>query len=137
MVSQVLDTSVIAKWFFPEEGSDRAERCLTGLLEGALRVHVPSSFFYEIANVIWVRRRDGVGVRDARAIWAELATLPLVVTDWSEIFPAALEIAFEHDVTAYDAAFVALARRLNCDLITADQMLLSKIAGEHAWVKAL
>ena len=56
MVRRVLDTSVIVKWFFLEEGTDRAEILLRELEEGAASVIVPSSLYYEFCNVLWVKR---------------------------------------------------------------------------------
>lgn len=136
MVTRVLDTSVAVKWFFDEDGTDRAEALLAELLEGGARIEVPSSLFYELANVLWTRRRD-LTERQARTVWAELMAFPLAVTEWSDLFPEALIFAFEHDVTAYDAAFAVLARQLGCDLITADEALHRKTEGECAWVKRL
>jgi predicted nucleic acid-binding protein len=137
VVTRVLDTSVIAKWFFNEEGTDRAEVLLTDLLEGSVRVQVPSSMFYELANVVWTRRSKSFGEQQARMVWAEVVTFPLSVTDWSELLPEALAFAMQHDVTVYDAAFVVLARQLGGELVTADGVLWNKIAGDCPWVKRL
>jgi len=136
MVTRVLDTSVVAKWFFEEEGTDRAEALLAELLDGRARIEVPSSLFYEIANVLWTRRRD-LTERQARTVWAELTAFPLAVTAWSDFLPEALSFAFQHEVTAYDAAFVVLARQLGCDLVTADEALHRKTAGDCLWVTRL
>jgi predicted nucleic acid-binding protein len=137
MVNRVLDTSVVAKWFFQEEGTDRALEYLRELLEGRSRIHVPSSLFYELANVFWTRRSATFTEREARSVWAELTAFPLSVTDENTLLPEALILAFEQDITAYDAAFVALARQLECDLVTADDVLCPKVADECSWVKRL
>ena len=55
---RVVDTCVVAKWFLQEEGSDRAERYLRALEEGD-RIAVPSSFFFELAHVLWCHRWTG------------------------------------------------------------------------------
>jgi predicted nucleic acid-binding protein len=137
MVTRVLDTNVVAKWFFEEDGTDRALAHLTELLEGGLRVKVPPSLFYELANVIWTRRSETFTEQQAREVWAELATFPISVTEASDLLPEALAFAFQHDVTAYDAVFVVLARRLGCDLITDDRTLWERVAGACPWVKRL
>ena len=52
---------------------------------------------------------------------------------------AALPIATTHDVTAYDACYVALAQSLGVPLVTADQKLHAKLAGtplEPVWLGA-
>lgn len=137
MVSRVLDTSVVAKWFFDEERTDRAVALLEDLLAGNGRVHVPSSLFYELANVIWSRRGSTFTERQAQQVWAELMTLPLSVTDGSALLPAALTFAFQRGVTVYDAVFVVLAQQLGCDLVTDDRALWRRTAADCAWVKRL
>jgi predicted nucleic acid-binding protein len=137
MVTRVLDTSVVVKWFFKEEGTDRAEAFLTELLDGSARIQVPSSLFYELANVIWTRRSESFREQQARMVWAELVSFPLLVTDWSGLLPEALIFAIQHKVTVYDAVFVILARQLGGDLVTADGVLWDKVAADCPWVKML
>jgi predicted nucleic acid-binding protein len=137
MVIRVLDTNVVAKWFFTEDGTERAEALLTDLLAGSARVHVPSSLFYELANVVWTRRSERFGEPQARSIWAELMTFPLAVTDWSELLPEALFFAMRYGVTVYDAVFVVLAQRLGGELVTADEPLWQKVSTDCPWVKML
>jgi len=52
MVTRVLDTNIIVKWFLLEEGSQTAEGFLAELLAGQAIALVPSSLFYEVANVL-------------------------------------------------------------------------------------
>ena len=137
MVNRVLDTSVVAKWFFDEERTDRAVALLEDLLAGDARVHVPSSLFYELANVVWSRRGPTLTERQALEVWAELTTLPLSVNDESAVLPEALTFAFQHGVTVYDAVFVVLARQVGCDLVTDDRTLWKQVAADCGWVKRL
>ena len=137
MVTRVLDTSVVAKWFFDEERTDRAVALLEDLLAGDARIHVPSSLFYELANVVWSRRGPAFTEQQAREVWAELMTLPLSVTDESAVLPEALTFAFQHGVTVYDAVFVVLARQVGCDLVTDDRTLWKQVAADCGWVKRL
>jgi len=137
MVSWVLDTSVVVKWFLQEENSEVAETYLQRLLEGQAIAFVPSSLFYELANVFWVRRRDDVSEEDSLAIWEKLQKLPLTVVDWNELLPEAISLAYQHEIAVYDAVFVRLAQIKGCDLITADKKLITKIADSYHWVKSL
>jgi predicted nucleic acid-binding protein len=137
MVTLVLDTSVVAKWFFQEEGTDRAEAILTGFLDGSARIHVPSSLFYELANVIWTHRSESFEQQQARRVWAEVVSFPLLVTAWSELLPEGLAFAIQHEVTVYDAVFVILARQLGGDLVTADRVLWDKVNADCPWVRML
>jgi predicted nucleic acid-binding protein len=137
MVRRVLDTSVVAKWFFEEEGTDRAEALLAEFLAGKAQIIVPSSLFYELANVLWVRRSSVFTERKARMVWAELMTFPLSVKDWSQLLPESTSLAFQLGITAYDAVFVGLAQQLGCDLVTADRTLFEKVTTACPWVTRL
>lgn len=134
---RVLDTSVVAKWFLQEEGSDRAELYLSDLLQGAVRVVVPPLMFYELASIFWQRRKDGLTSADAGSLWAELSTLPLDVTSGSDLLPQALSYSFRYEISPYDAVFVVLARNLGCDLVTADHVLWSKLHQSCSWLRKL
>ena len=137
MVTLVLDTSVVVKWFLEEEGTDRADRFLQDLVEGTARVIVPSSLFSEVANVFWVHRREGLSETEAQAFWAELVELPLEMIEAAKLQSEALALGFREQVSPYDATFVVLARKLECDLITADHTLWRKVQGTCPWVKKL
>ena len=133
---RVVDTCVVAKWFLQEEGSDRAERYLRALEEGD-RIAVPSSFFFELAHVLWCHRRTGMSEKSAVAIWNDVERLPLLVTVWEEIFPQTLSFAYRFEISPYDAAFVVLARELGCELITADRRLWNRTHQDCPWVELL
>ncbi len=132
----VLDTSVVAKWFLAEEDSEVAERFLDALAGGD-RVAVPSSFFYELAHVLWSKRQTGITEKGAAAIWDDITRLPFIVTQWEELFPQALSFAYRFEISPYDAAFVVLARELGCELITADRRLWKRTRDECPWVELL
>ena len=138
MVTRVLDTSVVVKWFLEEEGSDRADVFLQELAQGVAHAVVPASLLSELANVFWVHRREGLTEADAQGFWGELVQLPLEVIDVThQLLLDALAFSFRLQVSPYDATFVVLARRLECDLITADGVLWRKVQGTCPWVKLL
>lgn len=137
MVTRVLDTSVVAKWFLKEDGSDRADRYLDELTDGFAHIVVPSLLFYELAGVFWQQRQHGLGDTEAMSLWAGLRALPLTVVSWEELLPRALGMGFRHGVSACDATFVLLARDLGCELITADKELYEAVHPRCSWVKML
>jgi len=135
-VIRVLDTCVVVKWFLQEEGSDRAEHFLRAMEDGD-RIAVPSSFFFELAHVLWSHRRTDMSEKNAAAIWTDVERLPFLVTHWEEIFPQALSFAYRFEISPYDAAFVVLAREMGCELNTADRRLWKKTQGDCPWVQIL
>jgi predicted nucleic acid-binding protein len=137
MITRVLDTSVVAKWFLKEKGSEAADRYLDELTDGYSHVVVPSLLFYELATVFWEQRGHGLGDAEAKSMWAGLRTLPLTVVDWEELLPRALGVAYRQELSPCDAIFVLLARDLGCDLVTADCELYESIHERCDWVRLL
>ena len=137
MITRVLDTSVVAKWFLKETGSDKADRYLDELTDGYSHVMVPSLLYYELAAVFWEQRKHGLGDTEASSLWAGLHALPLTVVSWEQLLPRALGLAFHSSVSPYDATFVLLARDAGCDLITADRELYEAIQESCSWVRML
>jgi len=137
MVNRVLDTSVIAKWFLKESGSEAADRHLDELNDGHCRVTVPSLMFYELAAVFWEQRKNGLGDTEAMSLWGGLHALPLTVVGWEQLLPRALGLAHRAHVSPCDACFVLLARDLGCDLVTADRALYDAAHETCPWVRLL
>lgn len=137
MMTRVLDTGVVAKWFLKERGSDRADRYLDELTRGSLRVAVPSLLYYELAEVLWGHRDQCVGETEALSLWTGLQALPLTVVPWEDLLPRTLPLGFRHGISPSDASFVLLARDLGCDLITADRALFLRLRTSCPWVQAL
>jgi predicted nucleic acid-binding protein len=127
----VVDASVAMKLFVMEEDSERA---LT--LFRRARGFPPAQFFapdllcIECTNALWkqVRRFDYPAERAARAI-KYLLDLPFVVCPTSDLAGESLDLAVEKDISAYDACYVALSRRVGAPLVTADERLVRKFAG--------
>jgi len=76
-----------------------------------------------------VSQRFGYPAEDAHQDIIDLIHLPLRAVSTGELAPEALKAAMTHGITAYDAAYVALARRLSLLLVTADETLVRHLAG--------
>lgn len=137
MVTRVLDTNVIAKWFLQEEGTPRAEAFLQEMEQGRARIVAPSSLPYELANVFWTRRRDGLSEEAASQAWAEFVRLPVELRQDSDLLAEALSFSFRQQISPYDSVFVVLARELGCSFVTADVPLFTRVRGSCPWVKLL
>ncbi len=76
---------------------------------------------YEVVNVAERRWRDAAASdRLQHRVWA-IAELGILVRVDSELTKHAAELAREHELSAYDAAYVAAARRLGAPLASCDQ----------------
>lgn len=121
----VLDASVGIQLFIEEEFSDKVERLLSKLAEDPqAEIHVPDLFYIECANILLkYTRRHNRPLEDSLKDIADLNDLALKSTSTSELIEEALELAHEKNLTAYDAGYAVLARRLALPLVTADAPL--------------
>jgi predicted nucleic acid-binding protein len=116
----VVDASVAAKWALPEPDSDRA-LALHARGEALL---APSLVVAEIGNAAWKRVRRGLLTRDQGLAATRIAIelISRIVPDTELHQPAAaLAVDFGHPI--YDCFYLALARREQCTLVTADARL--------------
>lgn len=116
------------KWFTKEEGRDHAIKYRDQFLKGEIDIALPDLILYELTNVLRYNPNfDKNDVSDAIRSIIGLGIQILVPT--TRILNIAIEFSFEHDITVYDAIYVALARELHYDFVTADKRLFGKL--EH------
>lgn len=123
---RVIDSSALVKYFSREAGWDRVEKVLK---EGTITVGLAVK---EVGNALWKKAVAGdMGLEDARRIVEDLAEGGVVkIYDQGSLLSEALEVAYRHNITIYDALFIVLAEKLGLDLVTADT-LQGKVARER------
>lgn len=131
----VLDASVGIKLFIEEEFSGKVERLFSKLAEDPqAEIHVPDLFYIECANILLkFTRRYNRPLEESLKDIADLNDLALKSTSTSELIEEALELAHEKNLTAYDACYAILARRLALPLVTADAPLANAV-GWAVWI---
>lgn len=127
----VVDASVGIKLFLDEPLSDRADALFDHLNDDPPAcLYVPDLFFIECANILWKYvSYHGYPSEDAQLDVSDLCALGLHAVPTQELIEAALQIALDQGITAYDASYVALAARLALPLVTADEPLARRLAG--------
>jgi predicted nucleic acid-binding protein len=124
----VIDASVAAAWFFPDEGSAMARRAGEHVAnDGGI---VPRLFWFEIRNALLIgeRRKRFDQVVSSRFL-ARLDALPIDV-DHRPSSDQVLALARRHSLTGYDAAYLELALRSAAPLATLDRELASAAAAQ-------
>ena len=123
MTPFVLDCSVSAAWCLRDETSARAERLLEAL--GETEAMVPAQWVSEMANVLVVAERRGrIDRRDVTGSVRLLGLLPVrVVAAEPDSLGRLIETARDSGLSAYDASYLELARRLGLPLATFDEQL--------------
>ena len=108
-------------WATPEAQSAVAERVINTI--GDAEIHVPMLFWFEIANVLLVKeRRAALTPADALNADRRLRQLDMINHD-ACAYEALATLARAHRLTAYDAAFLELAQRLDATLASLDARL--------------
>jgi predicted nucleic acid-binding protein len=129
LMTLVIDASVAATWFIPDEATAATDDILRRVHNGG--AHVPDLFWHEIRNVLIIAcRRRRLPVDEARLSITRLTQLPLTTsgaTDGMAIF----DLAQQHAITAYDAAYLALAIELALPLATLDKQLIEAAKREN------
>ena len=120
----VVDASVILPMYVQEVGSAYA-MIVRPMLRSDQAV-VPASWPAEVANAFLVAERRGrIATHDVTAALAAIRALPVTVAqpEIDATFDTVMAIAREHRLTAYDAAYLALAIRERAALATLDDDL--------------
>ena len=129
MVRYVIDASVACKWFFFEDDSDRAFNLLKDFQLGHAALSAPDLLIPEIGNTLWKRTvlRSESTLPSARRFYARLLDLGIDLAPSAELALDAFAIAEGTKHQLYDCLYVALAKKLGCQLITADERLARKM----------
>lgn len=135
----VVDASVAIKLFIEQEDSEQAEALFAKLgTDSDTELYVPELFYVECANVLWQYvRRANYPAAAAKASLVRLKALALRTVSVSELVSEALDIAITQSISAYDACYVELSKRLRFPLVTADQKLMRSLAGTANQVHSL
>jgi predicted nucleic acid-binding protein len=121
----VLDASVVLKWFAAEQrGSFEAHELRDDYQTGRLSVVVPSLLFLELLNVAGRRWRW-----EAEAVVELAEALADLSFEVSEPELSSVASWVSRGLTAYDAAYVALAETRELSLITDDDATIEITPG--------
>lgn len=120
----VVDASVTLAWCLADEGDESADRALTRLeREDAI---APAIWPLEVANGLRTAERRGrLELADLSRVRDLLVGLPVQIdgVDLRSALGEISEIARSLELTAYDAAYLALAARRGLALATVDERL--------------
>jgi predicted nucleic acid-binding protein len=131
MTRYVIDASIVADYLVAGTFTPQVVTLFDQLAE-ATELWIPELCLIECANVLWKRVRfEGMPTETAERIVGEIGALPLMILAIEDLLPRALGIAVEQSLAVYDAIYIALAERLQAQLITGDkrQAIASEAVG--------
>lgn len=120
----VIDSSVSIAWCFPDEKDQYSQGVLEAL--ASIRAFVPYLWHLEVANTLIVGERRKRSTQANTVTWLGfLEALPIAVDEETSVhaFGSTLNLARDHNLSAYDAAYLELAMRLGLPLATLDDRL--------------
>ena len=120
----IIDSSISIAWCFPDEQDEYSQSVLDALASGP--AFVPYLWHLEVANTLLVGERRKRSTRANTVAWLGfLASLPIAVDEETKAhaFGTTLNLAREHHLSAYDAAYLELAMRRGLPLATLDDKL--------------
>ena len=123
----VVDASVSAAWFLPDEATPYTEAALQATATD--EVWVPAVWLLEMGNLLLnAQRRKRIGDAKRRELVAAASVLRLRV-DREPVSMVTLDaLAARHKLTAYDAAYLELALRRQLALATLDAALVASLS---------
>ena len=128
----VLDASAAIEWLLRTPKASAIEARLFAKSAGPSRWHAPHLLDVEVAQVFRKQVAKGV-MSDARGHEAlqDFLDLPLARYPHDFLLPRVWEL--RHNLSAYDAVYVALAEALGAPLVTSDANMATA-PGHHAQV---
>jgi len=125
----VIDASVAAKWILPgEPWEEKANMLKKAIALGRVEAYAPTLLTYELASVLLKAVKKSVlkvldGIEALKAVsFLGINLVPVLWEEVAEVF----ETASSSSLTIYDAAYLWLSKKLDADLITADEKLRKK-----------
>lgn len=123
----VVDASVSAAWFLPDEATPFTKAALQATIDR--EVWVPALWLLEIGNLLLsAQRRRRIAAAKRRELVTHAQALRLQVDRTAVAMTALDELASAHGLSAYHAAYLELARRRALPLATLDAGLLAAMA---------
>jgi len=130
----IVDASVVLRAFFPDEEQAQAQALIRDHVSGRVRLAAPTLLLYELTNaVLQAKRRGRITAEEGKAILAAFEGLGIELepVTWQQMLP----LAQRFDRSAYDAAYLALAKAREEPLITSDLRLYNAVRDTLDWVQ--
>lgn len=132
----VVDASVVLKWQLDDEEYIPQATALRDdfYARGAIKAIAPQLLVYEVVNGIATATKQK-RVASSKAMEA-MSNLMALGIELREVEPLkVLELALQHNLAAYDAAYLALAEVEGCELWIGDRSFYQVVRGTLPWVK--
>jgi len=139
----VVDASIAIKWVIREHDSSRAADLLTHWIKHEVIMMAPLLLASEATNILYRNANSGKIPLDEAKKGLEAVIFPSITFELGHIressfFVRVMEFAGQFKLPAtYDAHYLALAEREQCEFWTADERLYNAVREQLAWVRLM
>jgi len=125
----VTDASIVCAWFLPDENSQLANASFARL--ETQNAFAPTLLLYEVRNTLLIaERRHRIAATYVEESLLRLKRLKLNIVELSDDL-VILNLARKHQLSGYDATYLALAVQQRLPLATNDKKLAAAAAREQ------
>jgi predicted nucleic acid-binding protein len=126
IIQIVVDANIITKWFIEEKDSDKANIIKEKYINGEIEILVSPLLYFEVLNALnYSNLFDKTEINSAGESLENYGFT--IINIQKEIRKQMIHIAFNHDLSIYDASYLALGLENNCILYTADNRIIQKL----------
>jgi predicted nucleic acid-binding protein len=135
----VIDSSVVAKWFFTEEElQEQAAAVRQDWMSSVVQPIAPDLIFTEVSNIVWKRQRLGLVTEgEGNNTIVRLLGLGISTVEPQALLLRAYSLARQFDRTVYDSLYLALATETQSRFVTADLRLYNAVSLQLGFVQYL
>jgi len=126
--TMILDASVLAKWFLPDEALvEQALAVRDAALRDEVDLAAPPVLWAETSHaLVRAHRRGRIISSDAQALAERMEATRSLITIVDIPLNASVRIALRVGVSAYDAQYLACSLRMQRTVLTADRGMLER-----------
>jgi predicted nucleic acid-binding protein len=125
----VLDASVALKTVLSEPDSSAAIKIRDDYRQQLHELIAPDTFVVEIAHALTrAERKNIIQIGEAQKLLTEIMTDRPLLHPHLPLIPRAVQLSSQLRIGVYDCLYAALAEREGCDLLTADDKLVTSLA---------
>ena len=127
----VIDTSALIRLYITDGPSpDFLEESINAAYKAETILIMPELALAEAGQVLWKKaKRTYLTQVEVDEIISAILELPIQIVNQHDYLKEALSLARRHNLTVYDALFLAVAFRKSGDLIAADEKLKRAFQG--------
>lgn len=134
----VLDASIAVKFFLPEPDSAKAIELRDDFVDEIHDLIAPDTLPIEVAHALTrAERKNLITQGDAIGKVADLLALAPTLHSHLHLLSRAVELSSQTRIGVFDCVYIALAERERCQVVTADQRMLTIFPAEAISLSAL